>query len=117
MTDTPKYLTAADVLAAEDIQVVDVPVPEWGGVVRLRALSGHEAIRFANLVRDDASPASSAVRIVALCAVDAEGKSLFTDEQVEALKAKSLKAINRLQTVALKLNGLDEEEGKAAKKD
>lgn len=115
MDENKRYLSASDILDAKDIETVEVEVPEWNGVVRLRALSGEEALRFIELVQKDKTGA--ALKIVALCAVDETGAQLFSPEQVEQLKTKSLRAIMRLQNVALRINGLSEAAPVEAKND
>ena len=108
-TEERKALTAEDILATEDIETVDVNVPEWGGTVRLRSLSGLEAERFVESFPPGERQTASAVNIVALCAIKEDGTPLFTKEQVEDLKKKSLRAILRLQKETLRINGLSEE--------
>lgn len=109
-------LSAEAILAAEDIKTVDVNVPEWGGTVRLRTLTGEEAMRFAESVTGE-NRSESAVRIVGLCAIKDDGTPLFTEEQLTQLKQKSLRAIMRLQREAMTINGFTEEEAEAAKND
>ena len=113
MTDQKKYLSAVEILSANDIEVVDVEVSEWGGTVRLRSLSGDEAARFGEMFEKDKTGA--ALKILALSAVNEAGERLFSDEQVVQLKQKSLRAILKLQKEALRINGLTDDEGKKAK--
>lgn len=110
-----KLLSAADILAKDDVEVVDVEVPEWGGTVRLQGLTGAEAAHFVDVIAKDKS--GSAVKIVAMSCVDENGYKLFSEEQVERLKEKSLKALMRLQREAMRLNGLTEEALAATKND
>lgn len=108
MSDGKKYLTAEDVLGASDITTVDVDVPEWGGTVRLRAMSGEEGVRFMDMMQKDRS--NSALKVVLLTAVKEDGSPLFTADQLDQLQKKSLKALMKLQSEAVKLNGLVPEE-------
>jgi hypothetical protein len=114
-----ELLTAEEIFAAEDIETVDVEVPEWKGkdgkpgIVRLRTLSGEEASKF---VQTDQQ--NGAVRVLFLSAVKEDGTPLFEDEaSLEKLRRKSLKAIVRLQKEALRINGLSPEAEAATKKD
>jgi hypothetical protein len=117
-TGTPGYgvlLTAEQILAAEDIKYVEVEVPEWGGMVRLKTLSGEEAAEFlSDEFQKDKKNAS--VRVLIMSAVKEDGTLMFTVDEIVKLRKKSLRAINRLQDAALKLNGLKEED-KEVKKD
>lgn len=119
-------LTAAEILGADDLDFVDVPVPEWtpGYVkpkpgeeedeaqivkaIRLRTLTAGESIDFA-----EASPQAKMDRIVALvarCATDENGEPLFTEQQAKQLRTKSWPVWSRIQTAFLVLNGLAEED-------
>ncbi len=104
-----KVLTAEDILCKDDIETVDCYVPEWGGTVKLRSLSGLEAERFVAAFPPGERQSASAVHIVALCAIKEDGTPFFTSEQVEELKKKSLRGIMRLQKEVLRINGLSEE--------
>jgi hypothetical protein len=99
-----KKLTAKEILEQNDLDTVDVEVPEWGGVITLRSLSAGEAMGFIDQFQKN--PKESALELLIASAVDAEGDPLFRKEDLEALKAKGLKAILRLQTAAMELNGL-----------
>lgn len=98
------FLSADDILSAEDLTVTKVHIPEWKGTVRFRALSAFEAIRFqeglAGPQRKEAW-----VKIFALCAVDADGQKLFTTDKMEALRKKSTPVFLRLQKMLMTLNG------------
>jgi hypothetical protein len=100
-----KILSAAEILAADDLQTVDVEVPEWGGVVRLRSLTGEEISKIIDATSQRG--ADRALQIVALCAIDEKGATLFTSEQLADLQKKNLKVLLRLQTAAMRLNDLD----------
>jgi len=111
-----KFLTAEEILGKSDFEFIEVDIPEWGGTIRFKALSADEAITFTEGVKG-AFKNSAFVRIVALCAVDADGKRLFTDNQMGALRQKSVKVFKRLQDVLLKLNGFTDDEEQAPKND
>ena len=105
--------SAADIFAIDDLDTIDVEVPEWRGSIRIRKLTAEEAITFGETV-DGPARRSANVRLVIACAVDDHGKSLFTKEHLEPLKRKSMKAINLIATEALRFNGLlKEDEGRA----
>lgn len=109
-----KTLTAAEILAAADIRYEVVDIPEWGGRVRLRTLTGDESVKFTETVEKNKGKSGGAALIISLAAVDDDGKAIFTEDQVKALQAKSLRPLNVLQKVIMKMNGFDE--GPAASK-
>ena len=108
-----RFLSAAEILASQDLETVDVEVPEWGGTVRLRAMSGEEATKFVDSLGGKTS--TSAVKVVMLCAIDEEGNPLVSGEQLELLAKKSLRAILRLQKEVLRINGMTDEAAVATK--
>ena len=105
-------LTKSAILAADDLKNEDVDVPEWGGTVRVRAFSGRERDAFeASLVRGDGKDrkvdlTNMRARLVALTVVDESGQTVFTHDDVDLLGAKSGAALDRVFSVAQKLNGL-----------
>jgi hypothetical protein len=108
-----KYLSAEDIFGAEDIKTVEVEVPEWGGIVRLRMMSGEEAAQFSRMVEKDKGNAN--LKVLAMCAVNEAGDLLFTEEDVERLKKKSLAAIARLAKEAMRINGVSPGDAAEAK--
>jgi hypothetical protein len=115
-------LTRDAILGADDRRTEDVEVPEWGGTVRVRALSGAERDAYeASLVqfRGDGTQkltlANARARLVYLSACDEEGERLFTKEQdVNALGKKSASALQRVWEAASRLSGLKDEDVKKA---
>lgn len=110
-------LDRAAIEAAEDLPTKDVPVPEWGGTVRLRGLTGTQRDAFeASIVEMRGQTPkykfeNMRARLVALCLVDEDGKQLFPDvAAVKALGGKSAKPIVRLFEEAQKLSGLSDED-------
>jgi hypothetical protein len=120
-----KLLSADEILDVNDVEYVDVEVPEWKGTVRLQTMSADDAIKFTDLMSAPDKRKSAMVRIVALCAVNEAGERLFPDgpEQqgkMERLRKKNVKAFMRLQIEALRLNGFADDAKKveaAAKND
>jgi len=105
-------LTKSAILAADDLKTEDVDVPEWGGTVRVCAFSGRERDAFeASLMRGDGKDrkvdlTNMRARLVALTVVDDSGQKVFTQDDVDLLGAKSGAALDRVFSVAQKLNGL-----------
>lgn len=122
-------LSKQQILAAQDVLFEDVPVPEWGGAVRIKGMSSRE--------RDDYELASMSdlsgldpndkellnkmkermdnirARLVAFTAVDEAGNLLFTEADLEALGRKSAAAMQRCYEAAQRLNGIGEKQQEA----
>lgn len=116
------YLSAEAILAFDDVQVRDVPVPEWNGTVRLRSMSGRERDSFEASLREVhgkdivINTVNSRAGLVARCAINPDtGERLFTDQQINALGEKNAAVLDRLYEVAAELSGLGGEEELAGK--
>lgn len=104
-------LTKDQILAAVDLPREEVSVPEWGGAVVVRGLTGKERDQFeASLVdgkdKNKTNLNNIRARLVALTLVDSKDNRLFSDEDVEKLGAKSAQVLDRLFETAQRLSGL-----------
>ncbi|MFH8369200.1 hypothetical protein [Streptomyces sp. NPDC018031] len=111
------YLSAEQILDAQDLGIEDVDVPEWGGTVRVRGMSGTERDRFeAGFLGNDMKrlPKDKAMehyraRLAAACLVDEKGGRLFRSAgEVKRLSEKSADALQRVVDVAMRLSGMSE---------
>jgi hypothetical protein len=105
------------ILGAEDRKTEDVPVPEWGGEVRVRSLSGAERDAYeAHIVQVKADGSRTLnvknvrAKLVSLSVVDEDGGRLFSDDDAEALGEKSAAALDRVFDAARRLSGLSEDD-------
>jgi hypothetical protein len=110
-------LSREQIIEAADRKTEDVDVPEWGGTVRVRALSGTERDAYeAGIVqlRGDGTKIVNLKnlrgRLVSLSCVDENGARIFTDEDAIALGDKSAAALERVFDAARRLSGLSEDD-------
>lgn len=109
-------LTRDQILKAQDLPTEDVPVPEWGGTVRVRALTGAERDAFEQSIVEQRGRSARMnlqnlrAKLVALTVVDEEGNRIFSDSDAKLLGKKSALALNRVFEVAQKLSGLTSED-------
>lgn len=111
-------LSKTAILESSDLAHEDVPVPEWGGTVRVRAMNGAERDEFRSAISGDGPvPIGkfSAALLVATI-VDENGDRLFSAEDMDALQAKSAKSLDVPAEVAMRLNGLGVKASEAAAK-
>lgn len=107
-------LSKAAIQAASDIKTELVDVPEWGGAVAVRQLTGTERDAFeAQLMRTtadgkrEADLANMRAKLCAHCIVDGvTGDRLFGDDEIAQLGGKSASALDRVFKVAQRLNGM-----------
>lgn len=98
-------LGKAAILAADDKKMVDYDVPEWGGAVKLRVMTGTERDRFeAEFVNNNKSVDMVRAKLVAKCLCDESGARLFTEGEIPQLGEKSAAVLDRLFSECMKLN-------------
>jgi hypothetical protein len=113
-------LTKDDILQARDLGNVEpVEVPEWGGTVYVRTMTGIEQDTYDREMyfideEDTVVMKRENIRekllVRTLC--DENGNRIFSDGDVALLADKSAAAIRRLSEVAQRLNGMDGKPGR-----
>lgn len=95
------------ILGAQDLTHEDVPVPEWGGTVRVRMMTGSERDALASaFVGPDGKPDMSGYRhrLLAATMIDEAGARLFSPDDLAAIGAKSAAALDRVFAAADRIN-------------
>jgi hypothetical protein len=105
------------ILNANDMKTEDVPVPEWGGEVRIRTLTGTERDEFeASMVemKKDGSAKRNVenvrARLLILCIINERGEQMFNRADIKLLGRKSAAALDRVANACNKLNAFSEED-------
>ena len=115
------YLTKEQILQATDVDVEELEVLEWGGVVRVCAL---DALYIQRLIQSGFINAQtgaadmSKLDIIDLAArsiVDENGEALFSRNDIKALSKRSFAPLMRVATKALQLTGFGAEDEDTAK--
>jgi hypothetical protein len=107
------------ILKADDLPRELVNVPEWGGDVYVRTLTGTERDQFEQeLVQNKSKPnlANVRARFAVLTICDADGVRLFQAKDAEPLGKKSASALDRVFEVAQKLNGFSSDDAESLAK-
>ncbi len=105
-------LTREQILAAEDLKFEEVNVPEWGGKVRIKCMTGAERDAFEADIYDvtgkdvQINRNNFRAKLLARTIVDEKGKRLFSDGDIKALGEKSAKALDIVFEAAQRLNAL-----------
>jgi hypothetical protein len=109
-------LSKEAILQADDLPTEDVEVPEWQGTVRVRALTGKERDAFEASLQQQRgkdfvrNTANVRAKLVAKCLIGEDGERLFSENEVNALGAKSAAGLDRVFEVAARLSRLSEED-------
>ena len=109
-------LTKDQILSSEDIGHKDIDVPEWGGTIRIAAMTAAERDSFeAGMIDNKGKSDKNRLlnfrsRFIASCIVDEDGKRLFSAGDVIALGKKSAAPISRIFDECRELNGMTEKD-------
>lgn len=111
------FLSAADIIQADDLERRELHIPEWGGFVNVRALTGQERAEYTNAIVETDKDGKlrpkvgkADLQLAFLSLVNEDGSRMFTDRDgFNALAAKSNRAIRRIVEVATELSGLNED--------
>ena len=108
------YLSKTQILQADDIVYEDVAVPEWGGVVRVKTLTGLERDGLEQSMLEgkgksqNVNMANFRAKLCSRTMVDDGGKRVFSDLDIADLGKKSGQALQRVFNVASKLSGFSD---------
>ena len=105
-------LTAAAILAATDNIIIPLDVPEWGGRIYIRTMTGQERDTWEVYAQNQMTRKVVNIRamLCAICLCDAGGQRLFKDSEAAQLSEKNAAVLDRIYDLAVKANGLSAEE-------
>ena len=106
-------LTREDILGQKDVQQEWLEVPEWGGSILIRGLSGNGRDAFERDIHEGegkdrhVQPIGIRAKLVAACAIDhVDGQQLFSPLDVQALGNKNGAALQSAFEVSGRLSGM-----------
>ena len=109
------------ILGVNDILTEKVDVPEWGGEVIVRGLTGEERDAYEGSrrqIRNAGTPQQELIilsdnmraNLLVKCLIDENGERLFADKDAGLLGMKNGRTLDRLFDVASRLSGMSDEE-------
>lgn len=106
-------LSKDQIVSADDAGRELVSVPEWGGDVYIKVMSGTERDNFESWCsksskREDMT--NLRAKLLSLCLVNEAGVRLFSDNEMQALGSKSGIVLNRLYHAARAVNCYDQKD-------
>lgn len=112
------FLNLDAILNADDIKTEEVEVPEWGGKVLVKGMSGTERDSFEASMIENAGTKNPKLKMENIRAklllktvIDPETKKpLFTAAHLDQLGQKSAAAIDRIYSVAQRLSKISDED-------
>lgn len=102
-------LSKSKILAADDVKTEEIQVPEWGGSVFCRVLSGTDRDTFEEAYSSEKMK-NFRSRFLVLTLCDEKGERLFTEAEVNDLGKKSAVVLARLFDKAWSLNAFRNED-------
>jgi len=119
-----KLLTADDIFQADDLPRERIEVPEWGGHIYIRTMTGAERdsweesilkmnVRTVNgksVQQTEVIRKNARANLVSRVCCDESGTSLFSPDQATELGRKSSAALDRCWEVAQRLNHLSDDD-------
>ena len=104
-------LTKDQILAADDMGMLKLAVPEWGGDVYIRVMSVGERDAYENewMRKKETGVDDFRTKLIVRCLVDETGTRLFDNGDVARLAQKSAKVMNRIWLAAMEHNNLSDE--------
>lgn len=109
-------LTREQILESNDIQEEIIEVPEWGGSVKVRGMTGVERDKFeASTFKGKGKNLqlnwqNIRAKLVASTVVNGVGHLMFTDQDVAALGKKSAVGLDRVFEAGQRLSGITKED-------
>jgi hypothetical protein len=110
------FLTRDQILNADDLKYEEMDTPEWGGVVRLKVMTGIERDDFEQSVFDMKGKDTKVnlknfrAKLLVKVIVDEAGKRVFEEADIERLALKNSKVLDRLFNKAQEINGIGQKE-------
>ena len=107
-----KKLSKDDIFKADDLPTKDMDIPEWGGTLTIRTLTGAERDEwesaFVNQDKIDIRGLKS--RLVQFTTMNGDGQQMFTKADLQKINSKSASVIDRIFQVSQRLSGLTKED-------
>lgn len=116
----PRILGRDDILSVDDVDIIEVEIPEWGGSVNIREMTGADRDAIESLLFDESGNQRQVKNfrgiVVSMSVVDSDGNRIFGEDDIETLEQKSAAALNRIFLAALELNAMTASSAKAIEK-
>lgn len=109
-------LTKDQILGSRKNTFFPLEVPEWGGTINVRIMSGRERDKFEQDIMErkgkeiTVNMENYRARLCSFCIGDDEGNRIFSDKDIATLGEKEGNVLDRIFKFAQKINGLSEKE-------
>ena len=98
-------LSKKDILLVNDTVIKKVHIPEWGGDVYVRSMSGEQRDQFEALIISNRNSVENfRAKLASMTVCDESGNLLFTEADIKELSKKSAAALQRIFVASQKLS-------------
>jgi len=100
------------IFAAEDSDTITLDVPEWGGSIRLRPMTGQQRAEWEYWATKRADKNGDSdfrgirERLIISCVVDDDGKPLFDAGDLDELAQKNAMVLDRISDKCQEISGM-----------
>lgn len=115
-TNGHRPVSREQIKAADDYQTKWIPVPEWGGDILIKSLTGAERDRYEATVveykgdKRKVNLTNLRARFVQITAINEDGTLLFGEADIPWLTRKNAKVLERVFKEAQALSGMTDED-------
>ncbi|MCT2531021.1 phage tail assembly chaperone [SAR92 clade bacterium H921] len=109
-------LDRKSIFKAVDLDIQNVPVPEWGGDICIRGLTARERDHFEASIGQSANLENLRARLVVLSICDETGERVFKDSDATELGKKNAMVVNRLFDICRNMSGMSDADVKELEK-
>lgn len=109
-------LSKNDILGAKDIKIELVDVPEWGGSVYVKEMTGAERDKYESSIleikgdRQTVNLQNARAKLASYTICDENGNRLFTETDISALASKSATALQRIFEKGMSLSKIGKDD-------
>ena len=109
-------LDRSAILSASDMKIEELEIPEWGGSVHIKSLSGKDRDAFESSMFEGRGKnrkenfANLRARLLVRTIVTESGDRIFQNNDINALGNKNAKALDRCFAKARELSGMSDED-------
>ena len=100
------FLTLDAIKEVDDIKTQSVSVPEWGGEVLVKSMTGRLRSNLEQKISSNAPHGDVKMMIVTSCCVDEEGNRLFKDGDKSWLVEKAAAPLETIFEAVCKMSGI-----------
>lgn len=112
-------LKREDILSKTDLKKESLTIKEWGGEIFVSEMSGTLRDSWEQMLREkdeEGKIVSPRAKLIAFTVVNEKGERIFNDSDVSLIGKLSSSSLEKVCTVAMRLNGLDSDSVEEAKK-